>query len=387
MIGAIIGDIIGSRFERFTYRSTNGKPPDNFELFTDKCHFTDDSVLTIAIADSILTNSEYAQSVKSYGRKYPNAGYGGNFKKWLSKDTFEPYNSWGNGSAMRVSPVAYAFNSTAEVLEEAMKTAVISHNHPEGVKGAQAIALAIFLARTGQTKLAIKKAIVDLFQYDLDRTIDEIRPTYSFDVSCQGSVPEAIIAFLEGKDFEDTIRKAISLGGDTDTIACMAGSIAEAFYQEIPKWIILEAKKYLNEDLLNVLEAFQQKYNAQNIDNKPLDALLGVIVGDAVGVPYEFLSRKTMDQNPATDMIGFGTYELPKGTWSDDSSLTLCLAESLNEGYNLEDMARKFIAWKNKNYWTPRGEVFDIGNYGQKGIPEDWIVNLARLEDIKNLTK
>ena len=362
MIGAIIGDIVGSRFERKAWTTKGYRPEKDFEFFHERCCFTDDTVLTAAIADCLLNQKDYAQTVKHYGLKYISAGYGASFKKWLGSDSLEPYNSWGNGSGMRVSAVAYAFNTKEEVLAEAKKSAEITHNHPEGIKGAQAIALAIFLARTGNSKAVIKKAIEDHCEYDLNRTIADLRTYYTFDVSCQGSVPEAIIAFLEGEDFEDTIRTAISIGGDTDTIACMAGSIAEAFYKEIPEWITMKAKEYLDDDLLKVLNDFQTKYLPMPKEDKILDALLGVAVADAVGVPYEFKSRKMMDANPATDMIGYGTYGLPEGTWSDDSSLTFCLAESLANGYDLEDMAKKFIAWKNDNYWTPRGDVFDIGN-------------------------
>lgn len=364
MIGAIIGDIAGSRFERQAIKSKGYAPQKDFDFFTEQCKFTDDTVLTLAIANSILKNTDYAKSVKEYGLAYFEVGYGHRFKTWLKTDTYEPYNSWGNGSAMRVSAVAYAFNTLDEVLAEAKRTAEITHNHPEGIKGAQATALAIFLARTGKSKREIKYSIESRFEYDLDRKISEIAKTYVFDVSCQGSVPEAIIAFLEAEDFEDTIRTAISIGGDTDTIACIAGSIAEAFYKEIPTWMVTQAKERLDDNLLKVLEDFQKQFILEEKDssNPVLDAIIGVATADALGVPYEFLSRAAMDANPATEMRGYGTYNLPPGTWSDDSSLTFCLAESLTKGYDLEDIARKFIAWKNENYWTPRGEVFDIGN-------------------------
>lgn len=254
MIGAIIGDMVGSRFER-----TQKAPADGFELFTERSQFTDDTVLTFAIAESMLYNIPYATAVKSYGRKYPLAGYGGRFKIWLAKTGYEPYNSWGNGSAMRVSPIGFAFDSLDEVLAEAEKSAEITHNHPEGIKGAQAIALAIFLAKTGVSKATIKREITSRFDYDLNRTIEQIKPTYTFDVSCAGSVPEAIIAFLESTDYESAIRKAISIGGDTDTIACMAGGIAEAFYKKIPEWMIVEMRKRLDEALLAILDAFSLK--------------------------------------------------------------------------------------------------------------------------------
>lgn len=228
MLGAVAGDVIGSVYERRPIKTLD------FPLFHAHSRFTDDSVLTIAIADAILQGMEYAEALKTYGRKYPNAGYGGAFYKWIFAVESQPYNSWGNGSAMRVSPVGFAFATVEEVLHEAERTAIVSHNHPEGIKGAQATALAIFMARKGLDKETIRTEIKRRFRYDLERTVDDIRPSYRFDVSCQGTVPEAIIAFLDSHDYEDAIRKAISLGGDSDTLACITGAIAQAYYKEIP---------------------------------------------------------------------------------------------------------------------------------------------------------
>lgn len=254
MIGAIAGDIIGSVYERHQIKTTD------FPLFQDRCRFTDDSVLTAAIAKAIVEGTSYLGAVKEVGRRYPNAGYGGSFIHWLLSESSEPYNSWGNGSAMRVSPVGFAFDSAERVLDEAAKTAEITHNHPEGIKGAQAVALSVFLARTGQTKSQIREAIQSRFGYDLDRTVDQIRPGYSFDVSCQGSVPESIIAFLDSNCFEDAVRKAVSLGGDSDTMACMAGAIAEAYYGGVPKGIVEKVRALLADDLWNITSAFCAKY-------------------------------------------------------------------------------------------------------------------------------
>ncbi len=254
MIGAIAGDVIGSVFEQYAIKSTE------FELFSRFSRFTDDTVLTIAVADAILKNGDYATSLKTFGAKYPNAGYGASFFRWIFSSDMRPYNSWGNGSAMRVSPVGFAFNSVSDVLEEAKKSAEVTHNHPEGIKGAQAAALAIFLARSGGSKDDIKKEITGRFGYHLDRTLNDIRPTYCFDVSCQGSVPEAIIAFLEGNNFEDTIRKGISLGGDSDTIACIAGGIAQAFYRDIPQEIVSNVRGRLPELFLIIIDEFSEKY-------------------------------------------------------------------------------------------------------------------------------
>ncbi len=254
MIGAIAGDIIGSVYERCPIKTKE------FPLFHQRCRFTDDTVLTIAVADAILTGRPYDQSVREIGRRYPDAGYGGSFIGWLHSDHPQPYNSWGNGSAMRVSPVGFAFNTEADVLSEAAKTAGISHNHPEGVKGAQATALSVYLARLGHTKEEIREQIGQRFEYDMHRTVDNIRPTYTFDISCQGTVPEAIIAFLDSSSYEDAVRNAISLGGDSDTLACITGGIAEAFYGDVPGAIRSKAEALLTPDLLQITEAFRRKY-------------------------------------------------------------------------------------------------------------------------------
>ncbi len=254
MIGAIAGDVIGSIFEHYAIKTTQ------FPLFSSYSRYTDDTVLTVAIADSILRKIDYGISLKKFGQKYPNAGYGDSFYRWIHSHNSRPYNSWGNGSAMRVSPVGFAFNSIEEVLNEAKKSAKVTHNHPEGVKGAQATALALFLAKTTQNKEKIKQEIKDRFTYNLDRTLDEIRPHYSFDISCQGTVPEAIIAFLESQSFEDAIRQGISLGGDSDTIACIVGGIAQAYYQDIPQEILSGVKERLPEEFLIIIDEFSTKY-------------------------------------------------------------------------------------------------------------------------------
>ncbi|MGD1968658.1 MAG: ADP-ribosylglycohydrolase family protein [Desulfobacterales bacterium] len=255
MIGAIAGDIIGSVFEQHPIKSTT------FPLFIQSSKFTDDTVLTIAIADAILHQRDYATVLKTYGRMYPSAGYGMSFFSWMHSDDPKPYNSWGNGSAMRVSAVGFAFDSIREVLIEAKKTASVTHNHPEGIKGAQATALAIFLARQGADKSDIRHQLRDQFQYNLDRSLDEIRPHYIFDVSCQGSVPESIIAFLESRDFEDAVRLAVSLGGDSDTMASIAGGIAQAYYRHISPEIIEQVCQRLPEALIGIIEKFNSTYS------------------------------------------------------------------------------------------------------------------------------
>ncbi len=258
MLGAIAGDIIGSIYEWHPIKTRD------FPLFAPGCRFTDDTVLTAAVAHAILTGHSYQESIREIGRKYPEAGYGGSFMQWLGLDNPQPYNSWGNGSAMRVSPVGFAFNSEEDVLFEAEKSAEITHNHPEGIKGAQATALSIFLARTGNTKKIIKAEISKRFGYDLDRTLDRIRAAYSFDVSCRGTVPEAIISFLESDSYEEAVRNAVSLGGDSDTLACITGGIAESFYHGVPDHIAAKVRETLPPDLLRITDDFCRQYIPRN---------------------------------------------------------------------------------------------------------------------------
>lgn len=252
MKGAILGDIIGSRLER------GGAKDYDFDLFTTACRFTDDTVLTVAIADAILHQEDFGEAIKSYALRYPDAGYGGTFRKWMRDELEEAYTSWGNGSAMRVSPVGWLYNDLETVLAQAKATAMPTHGHPEGVKGAQAIATAIFLARQGGGKEDIRQYVSQTFGYNLRRTIEEIRPGYAFDVSCAGSVPEAIIAFLDSKDLVDSIRLAISLGGDTDTQAAMAGCISEAFYGPIDPALEEVMNAFLPNEFIDVVGQFER---------------------------------------------------------------------------------------------------------------------------------
>jgi len=294
IIGAIAGDIIGSVYEWHNVKTMN------FDLFCSHSKFTDDSVLTLATMDAIMNQNKYSSTYQLFGRNYPNRGYGGHFRSWIQSENPKPYNSWGNGSAMRVSPIGWYGNSIEEVLAEAKKSAECTHNHPEGIKGAQSVAAAVFLARKGKSKEEIRSFIVDTFgktngcnsrikiqtngkvrvkrdyddfdsndekeflDYRLQRTIDEIRPYYTFDVTCEGSVPVAIIAFLESKNYENAIRLAISIGGDSDTIACITGGIAEAYYQEIPDNIIENILKILPNELIGIVDEFSKKYRAKS---------------------------------------------------------------------------------------------------------------------------
>jgi len=254
MLGSIAGDIIGSVYEWDRIKTTE------FPLFQSQSDYTDDSVLTFATAYSILNHIPYARSYKDFSRRYPGRGYGGRFRGWIMSDSLEPYNSWGNGSAMRVSPVGFAFDSIEEVLEQAKLSAACTHNHPEGIKGAQATALSIFLARKNKDKEYIRNEISNRFNYNLNRTVDEIRPDYFFNESCQETVPEAIIAFLDSNDYEHSIRLAVSLGGDSDTLACITGGIAEAYYKGVPELIGAETKKRLPKEFIEIIERFRERY-------------------------------------------------------------------------------------------------------------------------------
>ena len=261
MLGAMIGDMIGAPYEF----DRGGKTKD-FPLFGPGTEFTDDTVMTAAVGEALMISmgmpkdrmKEYlVTGMQLWGEKYPDAGYGGRFIGWLHSKNPKPYGSYGNGSAMRVSSVGWLFEDLGETAEMARFTAEVTHNHPEGIKGAEATAVAIYLARTDHRKDFIKDFIQTEFGYDLSRTCDEIRPTYFHDESCQRTVPEAITAFLEGEDFEDVIRTAVSLGGDCDTLTCIAGSIAEAYYG-IPEDIAKQAKARLAPDIIEVLNIFER---------------------------------------------------------------------------------------------------------------------------------
>ena len=252
LIGAICGDIIGSTYEFCPIKRID------FDLFTEYSQFTDDTVCSIAIADALMNGNDFVDKLKYWCRKYSNAGYGGTFNRWFRQDNPQPYNSWGNGSAMRVSAVGAFAKSTEETLSLAEQSAMVSHNHPEGIKGAQATALAINLALNGCSKEEIKAQIENRFGYDLNRKYIDIQPQYTFDVSCQGSVPEAIIAFLESSDYESAIRLAVAYGGDADTQAAIVGGIAAAYYGAIPDYILMECLKRLPLDIKEVIAKFNQ---------------------------------------------------------------------------------------------------------------------------------
>ena len=264
MYGAILGDMIGAPYE-----FDMGDKTKNFPLFSARSQFTDDSVMTIAVAEALMdakgaTDVEVKRtlvhSLQKWGQKYPNAGYGAMFIHWIFADDPEPYGSFGNGAAMRVAAAGWLYDTLEETRKYARLSAAVSHDHPEGLKGAEATASVIFLARTGSTKQEIKDYIVQEFGYDLTRTCDEIRPTYYHIETCQKTVPEAITAFLEGQDFEDVVRTAVSLGGDCDTLTCIAASIGEAFYG-VPKAMKQECRARLGNDMLAVLDRFDTMRN------------------------------------------------------------------------------------------------------------------------------
>lgn len=266
MYGAILGDMIGSPYE-----FDMGDKTKDFPLFSEDSYFTDDTVMTIAVAEAFLDAPEdedairqwLIQSMQKWGHRYPSAGYGVRFCGWLDSKDPQPYNSWGNGSAMRVAAVAWLYNDLDTVRRMARISADVTHNHPEGIKGAEATATAIFLARTGHSKAEIKAYIEDEFHYDLSRTCDEIRPNYYHVESCQETVPEAITAFLEGESFEDVVRTAVSLGGDCDTLTCIAGAIAEGFYG-VSDALKQQCVKRIDKDLNVILSRFDIKRNKAN---------------------------------------------------------------------------------------------------------------------------
>ena len=254
MLGAIAGDIIGSIYEGA------GPTSPGFELFRASSRFTDDTVMTVAIAEAILHGSEYGSALRHWGRRYPNAGYGGWFRSWLSSPDSGPYNSFGNGSAMRVAAVGWAWDGLSDVMVEARRTAEVTHNHPEGVKGAQAVAATVLLARMGVDKAAIRRFLEETFGYNCSETMPELRTRHHFDVTCQGTVPTAAVAFLCSANFEEAVRNAVSLGGDADTQGCIAGAMAEAFYIGVPFAIRGEVLRRLDSPLRSVAERFVERY-------------------------------------------------------------------------------------------------------------------------------
>jgi ADP-ribosylglycohydrolase len=269
MLGAITGDIIGSVYENFHTKRKD------FRLFLPVAFYTDDTVLSVAVADALLNGADFGRTIKRYAWRRPLRGYGPRFYRWIASPGTKPYNSLGNGSAMRVSAVAYAARNEEEALLLVRRSAECTHNHPEGIKGAQAVALAIYRARMGKSKEEIRTTIAEEFGYSLSRSIDQIRPSYKTNLTCPGSVPEAIIAFLDSTDFEDALRNAVSLGGDADTQAAIAGAIAEAFYGGVPLEIAMRVWKKLPRSYRSVVLRFHQRHpTPTNVDQ--IAALTGL---------------------------------------------------------------------------------------------------------------
>ena len=254
MLGAIAGDVVGSVYEFEPIKTTQ------FPLFGPRSAFTDDTLLTCAVAEVLLGGGDYAAALRSWGRRYPDMSWGLRFRRWLLDDRAGPYRSFGNGSAMRVGPVGWACGTIEDVLAEAERTALPTHDHREGIKGAQATALAVFLARSGAGKEAIREEIAGRFGYDLGRPVDAVRPTYAFNDTCQGTVPEALIAFFDSTDFEHAVRLAVSLGGDADTLACITGSVAEAFYGAVPAGIAEETRTRLSPEMVAIVDRFTARF-------------------------------------------------------------------------------------------------------------------------------
>lgn len=254
MIGAIAGDVIGSVHEGAPAQSKD------FPLFVPGSRFTDDTVLTVAVASAVRAGGGYAAALRRWGRRYPHAGYGGWFRDWLARDDAGPYNSFGNGSAMRVSAVGWAFDDLEAVLDEAARSAAVTHDHPEGIKGAQAVAAAIHLARSGATKAQLAALLAQRFGYDCSMRLEALQARGGFDVSCQGTVPAAAVAFLQSTGYEDAVRNAVSFGGDADTLACIAGALAEAHYGGVPDAIQEEAFGRLDAALRAEVAAFAGRY-------------------------------------------------------------------------------------------------------------------------------
>ena len=362
MLGAIIGDIIGSIYE------FQNKKQKNFPLFTPMSRFTDDTVMTLAIAKWLTEDKEHSkeglvQRMQSLGKRYPNAGYGGGFKRWLNDYHPKPYNSYGNGSAMRVSPIAFYAQSLEETLRLATISAKITHNHPEGIKGAKAIASTTYLARTGTSKTEIKVYVETNFKYNLNLQLDDIRSIAYDAMSCQKTVPAAIWAFLEGEDFEDVIRIAVSLGGDSDTIAAMAGSIAQAFYG-LPLKLATYCYALLTPNLRTILNKFEESIGvlapdpfdierfikAQNADNTYQRALEEMQRGHKTShwIWFIFPQLKGLGHSPYSQYYGL----------ADADEARIFLANScLNE--RLREITCTLLTHKDKNIEQLMGSYVD----------------------------
>lgn len=359
LLGAIAGDIIGSVYEG------KGKKTKSwfFPLLKSRSRCTDDTIMTVAVASSILDDREYGMNMRDFGRRFPGRGYGGNFGRWLHSDDPTPYNSWGNGSAMRASPVGLAFGSVEETLEEAEASAAPTHNHPEGVKGAQATALAAFLGRTGSSKATIRAEVARRFGYELEASVPTIRPSYAFDVSCQGTVPAAIIAFLDSWDVGSAIRNAVSLGGDSDTLACIAGGIAHAYYGELGDAIIggedderhywsntvdlSSLRESIPDELLTTVDEFIDRYpetpHAGRVEEDPqqdLQQLIAHAVQRGLEDPgnsplMEAVALVDAEDTEGVDVLAAAAVDIAVSTASDELTSLPCVRLELDRARDL----------------------------------------------------
>ena len=362
MLGAIIGDIIGSVYE------FNNKKQKDFHLFTPMSRFTDDTVMTLAVAKWLTEDKEHSEEglvlrMQDLGRRYPYVGYGGGFRRWLYNQQPQPYNSYGNGSAMRVSPIAFYAQSLEETLRLATISAKITHNHPEGIKGAKAIAAATYLARTGATKAEIKAYIEEDYKYNLNQQLDNIWPALTTDLTCQKTVPAAILAFLKGEDFEDVIRIAVSLGGDSDTLAAMAGSIAQAFYG-LPQKLATHCYALLTPDLRTILCKFEESIGtlvpdpfhierfikAQNADNTYQRALEEMQRGHKTSHWIWFIF-------PQLKGLGHSRYSQYYGLADADETRTFLANSCLNK--RLREITCTLLTHKDKNIEQLMGSYVD----------------------------
>lgn len=348
MIGALIGDIAGSRFEVRNHKSKE------FRLFDRHCHPTDDSIMSLAVAKAILEcggdysdlSAKAVSCMQELGRIYKNAGYGGTFIHWLQEKNPKPYGSFGNGAAMRVGPCGFAAGSIDEAKQLSEMVTHVSHNHPEGLKGAEAIAVSVFLARTGRTKDEIRKYVGDHY-YQIHFTLDEIRPSYRFDVSCQGSVPVALEAFFEASDFEDAVRNAISVGGDSDTIAAMAGAVAEAYYG-VPEELIYSTMDYLDACEAEILYDFEKRFPSKALAKGQQKRTIFEVIDGCVDRTIAVDAEMYTGEEPPEPEGYIGT------TIFDDGDLT---------GKNGEKISGPVHVWIKKSDMIPDFSPFDAKKY------------------------
>ena len=382
MWGAVIGDIAGSRFE-----GSRGGPKD-FELFHRDCRYTDDTVCTAAVADILLNDRKPDSTLQGWCRRHPGRGYGGFFRKWIASADPSPYGSFGNGAAMRVAPVAFLYRQRP--LEEALaasdRVTEITHDHPEGIKGARAVTEAIWLALHGEEPDAVRRAITKRYAYDLERSLEALRPSHRFDVTCQGTVPTALICALESTSLEDAVRNAVSLGGDADTLAAIAGAVGEALHGLDEGLVKTVRERYLKdaEDITGALDALYERAAhegtpesregiSEGVRNRAQGCLLGQLAGDSLGSLVEFEDASTIQRlypNGVRELADGGVWDTLAGQPTDDSEMALALARSLvrNGGFSINDIRTSYVRWY-------RSGPFDIGTTTACGLEGEQILD------------